>query len=264
MNIYNGPDNQYLCNRLQHFTNYKFRLRVQNEAGYSPWSSEVQYATLPDRPSAPPKPTVKGRIQAYSFKLQWDPPTHTGGSEIEKYILEVNSGSGYRTVYTGKEVEAVCDKLTPGKCFHFTSFYLKSEVFQIITDLINSLFAGTTYQLRVCCTSRGGVSNYSDPCTVTTDAIPPGQCPPPELMQKPKPDSMSVFWCEPDYNGGAPVLEYEVEMCDPEGNNCLVHKSKGMKCTVEGLNPGCQYKFKVCELGVINIKTILVNFFLIQ
>ncbi|XP_044752759.1 fibronectin type-III domain-containing protein 3A isoform X2 [Coccinella septempunctata] len=223
MNVYNGSEAHYLCTRLQHFTNYKFRLRAQNTSGYSPWSSEVQYATQPDRPSAPSKPTVKGRIQAYSFKLQWDAPTQTGGSEIEKYILEVNSGSGYRTVYTGKEVEAVCDKLTPG----------------------------TTYQLRVCCTSRGGVSNYSDPCTVTTDAIPPSQCPPPELTQKPKPESMSLAWSEPDYNGGAPVLEYEVEMCDSEGNCCLVHKNKGMKCVVEGLSPGCEYRFKVRAINRI-------------
>ncbi|XP_045472240.1 fibronectin type-III domain-containing protein 3A isoform X2 [Harmonia axyridis] len=223
MNVYSGPDTHYHCNRLHHFTNYKFRLRAQNEAGYSPWSAEVQYATLPDRPSAPSKPTVKGRIQAYSFKLQWDTPTHTGGSEIENYILEVNSGSGYRTVYTGKEVEAVCDKLTPG----------------------------TTYQLRVCCTSRAGVSNYSDPCTVTTDAIPPGQCPTPELAQKPKPDSISLNWYEPDYNGGAPVLEYEVEMCDSEGKCSLVQKSKAMKCTVEGLSPGCEYRFKVRAINRI-------------
>ncbi|KAL3282642.1 hypothetical protein HHI36_005817 [Cryptolaemus montrouzieri] len=223
MNIYNGVDNQYLCNQLHYCTNYKFRLRAQNEAGFSPWSSEVQYTTLPDRPSSPSKPTVSGRIQAYSFKLRWDPPTHQGGSEIEKYILEVNSGSGYRTVYTGKENEAVCDKLTPG----------------------------TTYQLRVCCTSRGGVSNYSDPCTVTTDAITPGKCSPPVLAEKPKSDSLSLSWCEPDYNGGAPVLEYEVEMEDSEGNKSLVYKSKGMRCCVGGLNPGCEYRFKVRAMNRI-------------
>ncbi|KAK9869632.1 hypothetical protein WA026_003377 [Henosepilachna vigintioctopunctata] len=223
LNIYNGPDDQYLCNNLHYYTNYKFRLRAHNDAGQSNWSPEVQYATLPDRPSSPSKPTVKGRIQAYSFKLQWNPPANTGGSEIETYILEVNSGSGYRTVYTGKEVEAICDKLTPG----------------------------TTYQLRVCCTSQGGVSNYSDPCTVTTDAIPPGQCPRPILTQKPQADSINLSWCEPDYNGGAPILEYEVEMSDSEGNSSLVYKSKGMSCTVGGLSPGCEYRFMVRAINRI-------------
>lgn len=44
-----------------------------------------------------------------------------------RYILEVNSGSGYEQVYSGPDTEAVCDRLTPG----------------------------TTYQLRVSCASAG-------------------------------------------------------------------------------------------------------------
>lgn len=59
-----------------------FRLRSKNESGTSPWSDEVTYSTLPDKPSRPSKPVVKGRIHAHSFKLKWESPNHTGGSEI--------------------------------------------------------------------------------------------------------------------------------------------------------------------------------------
>lgn len=215
--VYHGSDTSYIHRNLAYFSEYTFRLRAQNESGASPWSEEVVYRTLPGRPARPSKPAVKGRIHAHSFKLKWDPPSDTGGAEIYKYILEVNSGSGYETVYTGTDTEAVCDKLTPG----------------------------TTYQLRVSCCSDGGNSNYSDPCTVTTDAICPGRCPQPRLHGKPKSSSISIKWSEPDYNGGAPVLEYEVEMVSPDSSRSIVHKSKETECTVTDISPGKEYSFTV-------------------
>ncbi|XP_018563239.1 fibronectin type-III domain-containing protein 3A isoform X4 [Anoplophora glabripennis] len=217
MTVYNGRENYHICRGLTCFSDYTFRLRARNDDGISPWSEEVTYRTLPDRPARPSKPIVKGRIHAHSFKLKWEPPSDTGGAEITRYILEVNSGSGYETVYSGIETEAVCDKLTPG----------------------------TTYQLRVSCISAGGCSNYSDPCTVTTDAISPGQCAAPRLHGKPKSNSITIRWIEPDYNGGAPVLDYEIEMVSPDSSRSIVHKSKEMECTVTNLSPGCDYYFTV-------------------
>ncbi|KAF2882221.1 hypothetical protein ILUMI_23944 [Ignelater luminosus] len=215
--VYNGKDTEYICGNLKRYTDYKFRLKAQNDGGPSAWSEEVMFKTLPDKPARPSKPIVKGRIHAHSFRLKWEPPSDTGGAEITKYVLELNSGSGYQTVYTGCETEAVCDKLTPG----------------------------TTYQLRVSCFSAGGRSNYSDPCTVTTDAISPGQCTEPRLHGKPRPNSITIKWTDPDYNGGAPVLEYEVEMVSPDASRNLVHKSKETECTVSNLSPGCEYLFTV-------------------
>lgn len=191
---------------------------MENDGGQSPWSDEITFKTLADRPREPSKPVVKGRIHAHSFKLKWEPPNYTGGAEITEYVLEVNSGSGYEVVYTGNETEAVCDKLTPG----------------------------TTYQLRASCVSAGGRSNYSNPCTVTTDAISPGECPIPKLYGKPKSNSITIRWCEPDYNGGAPVLEYEVEMeGPPDYSRHLISKSKETEYTATNLNPGCDYLFFV-------------------
>lgn len=49
---------------------------------------------------------------------------------------------------------------------------------------------------------------------------------------------------EPDYNGGAPILDYEVEMTSPDGDQSLVHKSKETECTATSLSPGCDYIFQ--------------------
>lgn len=215
--VYHGKENSYIHRNLAYFSEYAFRLRAQNESGVSQWSEDVVYKTLPARPARPSKPVLKGRTHAHSFKLKWEPPSETGGAKINKYVLEVNSGSGYETVYTGGDTEAVCDKLTPG----------------------------TTYQLRVSCCSDGGTSNYSDPCTVTTDPICPGKCAQPRLHGKAKASSVAIKWQEPDYNGGAPVQEYEVEMVSPDASRSIVHKSKETECTVTDLGPGQEYEFAV-------------------
>lgn len=102
MVVYNGPDTEYTQVKLKRFTEYKFKLRSSNDGGQSPWSEEVTFKTLPDRPMNPTKPVVKGHIHAHSFRLRWAPPINTGGAEISQYILEVNSGSGYSVIYTGK------------------------------------------------------------------------------------------------------------------------------------------------------------------
>lgn len=127
------------------------------------------------------------------------------------------TGSGYEKVYSGIEIEALCDTLTPG----------------------------TTYQLRVSCFSAGGFSNYSDPCTVTTDAIVPTQCPIPHLLGCPKADSISISWTVPDYNGGAPVLEYEVEIISQNSSPIIVQKTKETRTTINDLEPGSNYTFRV-------------------
>ncbi|CAH1175829.1 unnamed protein product [Phaedon cochleariae] len=217
LNVYLGAETGHVARDLRQCSEYSFRLKSKNDGGVSPWSEEVTYYTLPDRPSRPSKPVVKGRIHAHSFKLKWEPPNDTGGSEITKYILEVNSGSGYETVYEGPDTEAVCDRLTPG----------------------------TTYQLRVGCAAAGGGSDFSDPCTVTTDAVAPGRCPRPRAAGKPTAHSVTIRWTEPDYNGGAPILDYEVEMTPPNGPSTPIQKSKDTECTVTTLEPGRDYAFSV-------------------
>ncbi|XP_067007900.1 fibronectin type-III domain-containing protein 3A isoform X2 [Anabrus simplex] len=215
--IYNGKEQHYIREGLRRHTEYKFRLRANNEEGASRWSEEVCYRTLPDRPAAPPRPSVKGRVHAHAFKMKWEPPSDRGGADITTYILELNSGSGFETIYTGPDTECVCDRLVPG----------------------------TTYQVRVSCISAGGRSDCSDLCTVITEAVCPSKCSPPRLHGKPRATSLSLKWGYPEYDGGAPLTEFEVIMKCPDSSLRVVHKGKETECTVLDLSPGQDYVFQV-------------------
>lgn len=138
-----------------------------------------------------------------------------GGAEITSYVLEINSGSGYEQVYRGSDTEAICDRLSPG----------------------------TTYQLRVYCISAGGQSESSDPCTVTTEAIIPTKCLPPKVLGKPRANSISLRWNHPDYNGGAIITEFELEVINPDKSHRLAYKGKDTECNVMDLLPGQTYSF---------------------
>lgn len=72
------------------------------------------------------------------------------------------------TVYSGSQTECVVDRLSPG----------------------------TVYEVRVCCESAGGTSQYSDSLIVPTEATCPGQCAPPRLHAKPRPYSIALKWSE--------------------------------------------------------------------
>nr|CAD7591808.1 unnamed protein product [Timema genevievae] len=216
--VYNGRETHYVCQGLRRHSEYKFRLRAHNEEGPSRWSDEVCYRTLPDRPAPPPRPNVKGRIHAQNFKIKWEPPNDRGGADITTYILELNGGSGYEPVYMGPDTECQCDRLTPG----------------------------TTYQLRVSCISAGGRSESSEPCTVTTEAVCPGKCPPPWVQGKPRATTFSLKWGYPEYDGGAPLSEFEVEMkCPLDSSQRQVYQGKETECVVTDLSPGQTYSFQV-------------------
>ena len=47
------------------------QLQASNEDGASPWSDEVKYRTLPDKPQPPPRPQVKGKVHSRSFLFVW-------------------------------------------------------------------------------------------------------------------------------------------------------------------------------------------------
>ncbi|XP_077285751.1 miles to go isoform X2 [Arctopsyche grandis] len=214
--VYAGRETENICKGLVRCSNYKFRLLANNETGPSRWSDEVTFRTLPEKPRAPYKPFVKGKIHSNSFRVRWDPPGDTGGAEIQSYTLEINSGDGFHRVYDGAEQETTCDRLQPG----------------------------CTYQVRSLCTTVGGISDWSDIQTITTEPVVPGPCLPPALLSDPRPYSIAITWQKPDYDGGSPVLEYNVEICEEE-NSRLVYKGKETECTVQELLPGRRYFFKV-------------------
>ncbi|XP_045511632.1 fibronectin type-III domain-containing protein 3a-like [Colias croceus] len=215
--VYSGADCTYLCEGLRKATDYRFRLRCETTDGQGPWSIEVTYRTLPEKPGAPGRPTIKGKVHCRAFRLKWEPPSDDGGSSIESYTLELDSGEGYRCAYQGPEREAHCDRLSPG----------------------------TSYRARVRCVNVAGESNWSVTETVSTEATTPGASNAPELVAEPRATLASISWRPPECTGGAPITEYRVELAGDDGLVRLAHTGPQCDCTVRELVPGCQYRLWV-------------------
>ncbi|KAK6195777.1 hypothetical protein SNE40_001134 [Patella caerulea] len=221
LSVYNGSSLSFTIRNLRRNTEYKYRLAAKNDEGQSKWSDVVCYRTLPEQPSVPAKPQVKGRLQSHSFRVTWDPPADEGGGRITRYILQLQlddgNGNGYETVYEGLEREHLFEHLTPGH----------------------------TYRVRVACYSSGGQSEFSEAAVVTTLPVVPGQCPSPKLQGKPKATSLHLRWSYPDDNGGAPVNCFAVQMISPDNTMREVYKGQDLDCIVAGLSPGRPYLIQV-------------------
>ncbi|KAL1766812.1 fibronectin type III domain containing protein 3C1 isoform X1, partial [Sigmodon hispidus] len=146
---YNGEDLSCTIKNLQRNTTYKFRIFAYNLEGRSNPSGEVKYSTRPSKPGNPKKPYVVGTIQARQVKIGWDSPKDNGGMNISSYSLEVNDNSYdanlWKIIYCGNLQEFLYEGLRPG----------------------------TTYNLRVFCTSPIGQSPPSDVLTIQTPTLPP-------------------------------------------------------------------------------------------
>ncbi|NWH35758.1 FND3A protein, partial [Chloropsis hardwickii] len=219
---YNGDELSCTLRNLRRSTSYKFRLFAYNSEGKSSPSEVVEHSTKPDRPGAPSKPVVKGKIHPHSVRVTWEPPKDNGGSDISKYFLEISEASAgkesplWEPVYSGAQREHVCDHLRPG----------------------------TSYRLRVSCASKGGESQASDVTTVTTAAVPPGPCPAPALVGKAKPKEITLQWGPPAVDGGSEITEYLLEMASSEQDERRVlYQGSAAEFGVTNLLPGRTYCF---------------------
>lgn len=233
LNAYNGPDTSHECCELRRATSYQFRLRAENEAGISPWSNEVTYQTAPEKPGKPGKPHVKGKIHGTYFRARWDPPTDLGGAEIIRYFLEITSGAKFERIYSGTDTESICDRLQPG----------------------------TTYQLRASCEGPAGVSPYSDVAHITSEALVPSAPSPPYYDSAPGPYAAVLRLDKPESNGGAPILEFEVQMrrsiddkdavANKANDYSIVYHGRDTFCVVKDLQPGWPYEVQVRAINRI-------------
>ncbi|XP_017134104.1 fibronectin type-III domain-containing protein 3A isoform X3 [Drosophila elegans] len=226
LNTYKGTELQTECLQLRRASSYQFRLRSENEAGFSPWSPEVSYRTLAERPGRPGKPHAKGKIHGTHFKARWDAPGDAGGAEILRYHLELSAaGPAFERIYSGGETEAMCERLQPG----------------------------TTYALRAFCEGPAGQSPYSDIGHVTTEAVAPSAPPPPHCSDPPSPYAALLKLQHPEYNGGAPILEFEAQMRRLEQVQPpqLVYRGKQAYFVAQDLTPGGMYEVQVRAINRI-------------
>ncbi|MGH0161552.1 UNVERIFIED_CONTAM: hypothetical protein FKN15_041313, partial [Acipenser sinensis] len=218
---YNGDDLSCTVKNLRRSTKYRFRVAAYNSEGTSNPSEATEFCTCPDRPGAPYRPAVKGKVHANNFKMIWEPPKEDGGAPVTKYIVEMSEGSNgnkWEMVYSGSVLEHVCDQLSPG----------------------------CAYQVRVYCISEGGQSPLSETLLIQTPAVPPGQCMPPRLVGKPKARELQMRWGAPQVDGGCLVSCYSLEMSPAQAEEHReVYMGPELECTVIGLLPGKTYSFRL-------------------
>ncbi|KAJ0181686.1 hypothetical protein K1T71_002408 [Dendrolimus kikuchii] len=220
--VYTGRERTYMCTGLHRASDYKFRLRCETTDGQEgPWSTEVTYSTAPERPGPPGRPSPKGKIHSRAFRLRWEPPIDDGGAAVETYTLELDGGEGYQPTYSGPEREAHCERLRPG----------------------------TPYRARVRCANAAGDGEWSSEETVTTEATFPAACEVPEPVVEPRAILFHVRWRVPECTGGAPLIEYRVEVVDASESTRVAYVGLENECIVRELLPGQSYRLWVTAVN---------------
>jgi hypothetical protein len=54
-----------------------------------------------------------------------------------------------------------------------------------------------------------------------------------------------LYLAYPDYDGGSPVIDFEVQVTNPDSSSRIVYRGRDLDCTVAGLLPGRPYLFQV-------------------
>uniref|UniRef100_A0A673VGG3 Fibronectin type-III domain-containing protein n=1 Tax=Suricata suricatta TaxID=37032 RepID=A0A673VGG3_SURSU len=205
---YNGEDLSCTVRNLQRSTTYKFRIFAYTLEGRSNPSGEVKYTTCPDKPGSPKKPYIKGKIYAHKVKIGWEPPQDNGGTYISSYSLEVSENSdvnSWNIIYNGTTKEFLYDHLKPG----------------------------TTYKLRVFCTSPIGQSQPSDILTIETPTLSPASCHPPPLNGEAITRDTNIKCENPPTNGNSEAF---ANVTKEEGNQNDKRRHPGSKVRCTAVN----------------------------
>uniref|UniRef100_A0A3Q3WUB1 Myomesin 1a (skelemin) n=1 Tax=Mola mola TaxID=94237 RepID=A0A3Q3WUB1_MOLML len=222
----NKPVKQtFVCHGLNTGTNYVFRVKAVNAAGYSHSSPDseavvVQAAVVPGKPTGV---TLLEAVKDYMV-LGWTAPAKNGGADIRGYFVD------YRTVkgdVVGKWHEMN----------HQAAENLKENIL---------------YQFQVRAMNMAGVSKASLPsaaleCKEWTITVP---VPVGLHALEVRETSVVILWEPPVFNGRTPVNGYYMDMKEAsageEGWKAVhekVNEVKYMKVT--GLKAGTSYVFRV-------------------
>ncbi|XP_040600253.1 fibronectin type III domain containing protein 3C1-like [Mesocricetus auratus] len=260
---YNGEDLSCTVRNLQRNTAYKFRIFAYNLEGRSNSSGEVKYSTCPAKPGYPQKPYVVGTIHAHQVKIGWDSPKDNGGMHISSYSLEVSKNSDganvWKIIYNGTLQEFLYDNLQPG----------------------------TTYKLRVFCTSPVGQSQPSDVLTIKTPTLPPESSRSLPLNGKTKCKGSNFLLDNRAVNGnletvvrgkkasgprndrkespgsekkcaipkcnGAEITDYRLQWGQVEDSMHLIYTGPCLRYEVKGLIPATTYFCRVQAVNIVGV-----------
>ncbi|XP_063046081.1 fibronectin type-III domain-containing protein 3A-like [Engraulis encrasicolus] len=214
---YSGQETCYTVKNLERSMSYRFRVSSTNAEGSSQPSAVVEYSTTADVPGRPSTPRLHTPALPHTIHTSWDAPEDDGGSPIMHYVLELShTDDGWQVVYTGDQLEHVCEGLEPG----------------------------TWYKLRVYCQSQGGQSLVSECLSVQTAPVHPGPCRALCVSGEATPSEITLSWDAPECLRQSEECVYAVELADTaEASHRQVYEGLERRCVVGSLLPATRYYF---------------------
>jgi large repetitive protein len=203
---------------LTNGTEYGFRVRAQNAAGWGTWSGPIS-ATPRTTPGAPTGLTpTPGNTQV---ALTWSAPASNGGAAIDDYVVQYRTGGGgWSTFPDGTS----------------------TNLFATVTGLTN----GLSYEFQVLAHNVAGNSTPST-SVFSTPATTPGV---PQGLNAAAGDAQVVLtFAAPASNGGSAITDYQVQYKESSSGTWLAYSdgapSAATGRTVTGLTNGVSYDFQV-------------------
>ena len=160
-------------------TAYWVRVAAVTEVGAGAWSAEATDtpASLPD----PPR-NVTAASGDRSLALSWDPPAETGGSEIERYVIQWKAGGDYSTARQRSATSA--------------------------SATVSGLANGTEYTVRVAAVTANGAGTWSAEAVGTAATEPSA---PRNLTVVGADRALTATWTAPASTGGLAVERYLIQ-----------------------------------------------------
>ena len=205
--------------------NWTYRVRASNNIGLSEPSQEASARTDPIPPDPPENVTAEAE-GPYMINLRWSEPSNIGGAEIMEYVIESNSGDGLWEVL--REVDG-----TTTEWQH------------------RNLEPASTWNYRVKAVNEAGPGLASASTSATTNAIRPD---PPTYVRATADGTSDILvtWRAPEYEGGATILHYKVEM-STDGlswhENSVEVESEAYRHT--GLDPASTWYYRVSAVNAV-------------
>uniref|UniRef100_A0A3B5Q0E5 Myomesin 1a (skelemin) n=1 Tax=Xiphophorus maculatus TaxID=8083 RepID=A0A3B5Q0E5_XIPMA len=232
---------RFVCHGLTTGSNYVFRVKAVNAAGYSQNSSNSDAVLVQAAISVPASPTNVNLLEAVKdyMVLGWTAPTDNGGADIRGYFVDYRTVKG--NIY-GKWHEMNQKALTTTS---YKAENLKENVF---------------YQFQVRAMNMAGVSKPSLPtasleCKEWTITIPG---PPVGLyVMEVRDTSVVVLWEPPVFDGRSPVNGYYLDIKDAsageEGWKAVHEKTNKGKFMKVNKITGTSYVFRVRSQNLVGV-----------
>ena len=185
----NSTSTEFSDLNLEPATMRHYRVAAVNIAGNGPFSNVAHATTDATRPGVP-RDLTAGADGTSEIDLSWRAPADDGGANVTGYRIEVSDDGGA----TWRDL--VANTRSTRTTYSHTG-----------------LAPGTTRHYRVSAINQVGVGEASRVASATTDATVP-DAPTGLVATSTTSTQIELAWVAPEYDGGAPVTAYRIEVSE--------------------------------------------------